>query len=632
MSVVEIRFRVRGQEDVKRAMAETKKESESVITAIKQAGQQVGGHLVLSLRDARKVLIDLGGDTKRFEEALKQAGVSVRQAHLLSVQLNKEMNATQKAVLGITQETNRWVASLKDGKLLMDLVVGAVDKAKQGFEALKRLGKFKGLEESTADAMKLADQYDVLYRKLSLIDHAGDSEEKKKQTAAARLDIRKNISNAATRNNVSQDTLIEAVSIAQDTKSAGRELALENGGAKLSAYAKVGYSADMTPAELKDYIASQVIYAKNLKVTDAATISRMQGQMTMQEEQGSLPAKAVSTKGVSFTSQWAKLRKTEGEEAGLEGGGILQVIADAPSVNGDIDKAVVRANNVVNALTDRKTRERIQKAVGIDTFDKSGRMRPMVDIADAMVSAAEKGKIKLPKNEDDLDEAINDPKNTLKQQQYYDMFRNSRGREGMLAIVQGAAQLRKLQSVSASEGITKINARFDDRLSGPGGQMDAIQIRDAETHLSKLPEKFSYIRNATDLSSRATAEHPLLSSAIGPIGDAAGKIAGPTGKMAAELSLSAGLAGSAMAGKDPRRELEIKELAAQKEHTNKMAADLEKHKAELSALQGVAASRGVHVTVNVESGMKATVTSEAGSTKQAAASGRRTPFKKAGQN
>ncbi len=631
-AVVEIRFRIRDNGEFKRQLNENKKETDAVIANIKAAGKQVGSGLVLPLRDARKVLVDLGGDTKRFETALRQAGVSIRDAKLLTSQLNKELNASRREVMGMGTETGKFVKGIRDGVFAAQAMAATFEKAKQALESMKKLGKVKGLEESTADALELEKAYSRLQAKLGMSKDAG---------TFAR--VRKNIADASIEHNVPQASLIEATLKAQETKSAGRELALDNGGALLKRFAKASYGDFMEASELPDFINSQVIQMKNFGIGGDAGLNNMQGIIRAGEEKGALSAKNIATKGGGVMAQLAALQGTSGELAVRRGQAFLQTIADAPGIDGDIDVAKNRAENLIAKLADPATRKRIKESAGFDTFQKDGKtMRPIGEIMSGFLRAEAEGKIKLPKTDQELDEAMADPKKKLKYGAYYEIWKDMQAREGFLAVRKGKDKLRELENVDPNVGQKFFQEGYDQRMQSYEGQLGRIARRDEETHFQKLGEKFPWIRAAAQITSQAQADSPLASGLVDTAASAAGFF-GPQAQMMTALAgsslIMAGTGANLKIGKnDPRNKMfqaaHDQNMSQSQERvrlstyqTASLEKQIEETKKKLADAEAKARDYGVNLKVVVETGMKATVTQEAKSNSSAAKSGTRTQRK-----
>jgi len=622
MAVVEVRFRVRETGEFKKALNENKKESQALIDQIKNASKQVGGGLVLSLRDARKIINDLGGDTKRFEAAMRAAGIPLRDAKLLTQQLNKELNASRKEVLGIEQGTGRLTRAIREGTFAAEAMHRVFDKAKQAVDAMARLGKVKGLEESTADAMELQKQFDKLQGKLSLMKDP-------KQFAQ----VRKAIEDTSVLHNIPQTTLIDAVMQAQETKSAGRELTLDKGGALLKQVAQAAYGDFMEPGEVAAYLNSQVVLMKDLGLTDAKQLHEVQGITRAGEEAGALSARSIATKGGKIIAQLKGLRGTTGIEAYREGQGLLQTIGDAPGISGDTEVAVNRAENLIAKLMDKKTQERIKKTTGVDVVDKKGNLRKLTTVFAELAVSQKGGKFKIPESDADLAEAERDPKKASLYKDWFEWFHDMQAREGALAVFKGRDKLKKLENVDPSVGHKILQEGYEGRMQSFEGQLTQRQMRDELTHAQGLAEKFPWIRAAAEVKGQFEAKHPGLASAAGVAGDVAG-IAGPKAKAAVEVGLATLAAGATGVNIEHPREKMLAEqhsaaMAESKQRTEEARQRLAALEKQLADAQAKAREQGIdlRVQVNVQEGQSATVTTEARKTAQAARSGARKPVK-----
>lgn len=622
MATVEVRFKVRDSGEFQKQIAENKKESEDLINKIKQAGTAAGSTLLLSLKEARTVMNTLGGDTKQFESAMVRAGVPLRDAKLISQQLNKELNQSRREVLGIASGADRLATAMKIGAFGAQAMHQAFEKVKEKMDAILKLGKIKGIEESTADAMELQKKYDQLQRSMVLTNDP-----------IKFAQVRKNIEEASILHNTPQAQLVQAVALAQETKSAGLELAYNDKGALLSRIAKAAYAQDIPAEEFSQYVNAQVVSMKDLGLTTAAQLEEKLAIERAGEQEGALKTKDISMKGGTFTAQLMGMRKTTGLTALRESQGILQAIADAPGVSGSIDKTVNLAENLMGKIGDEKTNERLKAATGVSILDKKGYMRdPEKWLAELAVSQ-KGGKFKVPATDADLQAAENDPKKASEYKAYFDIWRDKQAREGIQALMRGRDKFRQLRDVSATSGREILESNYEHRTRTQEGELQSQQMRDELTHSRKLAEKFSYISNVSNVVGRVRAEYPGLATGVEFAGDIAG-IAGPKAKAAVQL---AGASGIALAGganmQSPREQM----LQSEREQSKKTAEErrnaLAASEKELAALTAKAQEMGIKVDVNVQvaDGLSAKVTSEAKQTRKAAISGTR-QNNRAGQN
>lgn len=623
MPIVEVRFRVKDDGEFKRAMNENKRETDVMIQRIKEAGKQVGSGLIVGLKDARSILGGMGNDTKRFEKAMVQAGMSVRDAKNLTAQLNKELNDASKGALGIEKNQRKANESIRDGVFAAKALEQVFERARKILDDMAEIGGVKGLKESTEDAKNLQTEYDKLQRKLLLTNDPGKFAQ-----------VRSNIEQASIMNNVPQSSLISAVSAAQETKTAGMELAYDNGGALLRRLSKITYADDIPAAERDAFIKSQVVLMKDLGLSGADQLAQMQGITRAGEHVGALGAKDIALKGGSAISQLAGLRNISGIAGYREGQALLQTIGDAPGISGDVDKAVNRSENLVAKLADSKTLERLKEATGVNVRDKKGFMRdPSLWLAEIAVSQ-KGGKFKIPETDADLKQAENDPKKASQYKEFFEIFHDMQAREGFLALYKGREKYKQLRDVDYQMGLGIYEASYEHRIKSTEGQLDQRARRDELTHAQDWKNKAGVIVNTANVMGQFTAEHPYLEQGLGMASDLAG-VLGPKWKMAADATIAGGVALAVGTNiKNPRDALLAKEHAEQRaavqQEFNARRGKLEEDKNRASVLalrdlQRIVDDKGIKLEVNVQvtEGMKATVTTAAKSTKQAAQSGTR---------
>jgi hypothetical protein len=622
MATVEVRFKVRDSGEFKKKIAEDKKEAEGLIDKIKQAGTAAGSTLLLSLKEARTVMNTLGGDTKQFESAMVKAGVPMRDAKLIASQLNKELNASRKEVLGIASGSDKLAGAMKLAAFGAQAMHQAFAKAEEKLQSIIKLGKVKGLEESTADAMELQKKYDQLQRSMVLTNDP---------TKFAQ--VRKNIEEASILHNTPQAQLVQAVALAQETKSAGLELAYNDKGAMLHQIAKAAYAQDIPAEEFGQYVNAQVVSMRDLRLTSASQLQQKLAVERAAEQEGALKTKDVSMKGGTFIAQWMALRKTTGIEGLRDAQAVLQAIADQPGVSGNIDKTVNLAENLVGKIGDEKTNERLKAATGVSMVDKKGYLRdPEKWLAELAVSQRG-GKFKIPATDADLIAAENDPKKASEYKMFFDVWRDKQAREGIQALLRGREKYKQIRDVSITAGSSILESNYEHRTRTQEGELQSQQMRDELTHSRKLAEKFSYISNVSNVVGRVRAEYPGLSTGVEFASDVAG-IAGPKAKAAVMM---AGAGGIALAGganmSSPREQM----VATEREQSRKTAEErrnqLAASEKKLAELTAKAQEMGINVNVNVQvaDGLSAKVTSEAKKTSKAAESGTR-QNKRAGQN
>lgn len=622
--VVEIRFKVTGQDAIKKQLTDTKKESEQVVASIRSAGKTVGDRLVLSLQDARKVLVNLGGDTKRFQNAIQQAGVSSRDAAILTRQLTKELNESRRAALGIGTAAKDFAKSIRDGTFQAQSMMMFLEKGRAALEMMKRLGKVKGLEESTEDAIKLQRQFDILQNKLRMYDQP-----------MAFAAYKKTIAETSLLTNIPQEQLVEAVLKSEEKKSMGKRL-LDNGGSMLKQFATIGFADDLKNEEIPDYITSQVIQMDNMGITDAKALAKIQGITRQGENLGAISASQIATKGGGVTAQLMRLRGLSGEAGYREAQAMLQKVGNFAGIDGDIEKTVNRSENWLAKIADPEYRKRFVAGVGIDPIRKDGTMRPITEIMKAFSIAETKGRLVMKDPQAAYDDNTKtDPKKVLPPTGVYEIYKDAQAREGHFALRKDYQKLTELEKADYKAGLSIYDNVYWQRMKSYEGQMGAIQVRDANTHLEKLPEKMSTILAASNVTSAIQANHPVMSSIMGAAGEAGGLL-GPKARMYSEALVANGFALTALDSSltaDPKVKMHQQQTVNESVDLQFRQKKLEEQKALLNDLQKQVDAREakVNLQVNVESGMRATITNNGKPVREAAQSGTRKP-RKAGQN
>ncbi|HPH29487.1 MAG TPA: hypothetical protein PLA87_21710 [Pseudomonadota bacterium] len=622
MATVEVRFKVRDSGEFKKKIAEDKKEAEGLIDKIKQAGTAAGSTLLLSLKEARTVMNTLGGDTKQFESAMVKAGVPMRDAKLIASQLNKELNASRKEVLGIASGSDKLAGAMKLAAFGAQAMHQAFAKAEEKLQSIIKLGKVKSLEESTADAMELQKKYDQLQRSMVLTNDP---------TKFAQ--VRKNIEEASILHNTPQAQLVQAVALAQETKSAGLELAYNDKGALLNRLAKAAYAQDISPEEYGQFVNSQVVSMKDLGLKTSAELEQKLAITRAGEQEGALKARDIDLKGGTAIAQLMGMRKTTGLAGFREGQAFLQSIADAPGVSGNADKTVNLAENLLGKFADPKTNERMKKLTGVSMRDKEGYLRDPVQFLAEFAVSQKGGKFKLPQTDADLLAAENDPKKASKYKDFFEIFTDKQAREGFIAFSRGREKFKQLRDVSAATGANILESNYEHRMRTQEGELQTYQMRDELAHARKLGEKFRYIANISNVVGNARAEAPGASFAADIAGDVAGQF-GPAAKgivgVVGAAAIAAGTQGTINNGRPAMLKAQAEQSKLTADERAQKLADSQK---ELAALTAKAQEMGINVNVNVQvaDGLSAKVTSEAKKTSKAAESGTR-QNKRAGQN
>lgn len=628
MSDAELRFRVTGDQDVKRTLAEIRSEGRAIRDEMARNGKQSAEPLNRSLREtkkeaadlarllkaaeapklnldlrtARQLLESMNGDANRFKATLRLAGATAGEASNTLRLVHKEMAASGKEAVNFTK-------AIRDGNLQAQAMAAVLGKGKQALEAMQRLGKVKGLTESTEDAIELQKQYDKLQNKLNLMDDP-----------ATFAKVRQNIETTSIRRNVPQSALIAGTLEAQEKKSAGRELALDNGGSLLDQLAKSAYGDYMESGQIPESVAAQVTLFKNLKLKSAGELATVQGITRAGEEKGALSAVNVATKGGGVIAQMMGLQGTEGIPAYRKGQALLQTIGDAPGIDGNVDTAVNRAENLLAKLADPNTRERAKEAAGINIMDGNGKLRDLTPLMAEFALAEQKGTLAIPKSAQDAADAEKDPKKGIKFKDFFEIFKDMQAREGFLAVYRNREKYKELENVDPATGARILDRGFEFRANSKEGQLDEIARRDEVTHGRKLNEKFGAIRTVSDLTSQAQAEFPKLSAAAGLPGDIVGAFGSPGAKTAVDgimYSVLAGLTGSQ--DSNPRLKMAQEEKKADIARLNAESAKIRKE-LEDAVKSGMENSR-LNITNNITmpDGSKQTVTGEARTTKETAA-------------
>ena len=620
MATVEVRFKVRDSGEFKKQIAENKKESEDLINKIKQAGTAAGSTLLLSLKEARTVMNTLGGDTKQFESAMVRAGVPLRDAKLISQQLNKELNQSRREVLGIASGADRLATAMKIGAFGAQAMHQAFEKVKEKMDAILKLGKIKGIEESTADAMELQKKYDQLQRSMVLTNDP-----------IKFAQVRKNIEEASILHNTPQAQLVQAVALAQETKSAGLELAYNDKGALLNRLAKAAYAQDISPEEYGQFVNSQVVSMKDLGLKTSSELEQKLAITRAGEQEGALKARDIDLKGGTVIAQLMGMRKTTGIAGFREGQAMLQAIADAPGVSGNADKTINLAENLLGKFADPKTNERMKKLTGVSMRDKEGYLRDPVQFLAEFAVSQKGGKLKVPQTDADLLAAESDPKKASKYKDFFEIFTDKQAREGFIALSRGREKYKQLRDVSAEAGRKILEVNYEHRAGSMEGQLMGIQTRDEQTHLQKINQKFPSIFAVSNALGAARAEHPEAMVAAEVASGIAGAV-GPKAKMAVEGAIAGVVLSGTGSDTSSARNRLINDKDVMK--TTSAAEVLKPATKEMmDAFIAKQQEMGIKVDVNVQvaDGLSAKVTSEAKQTRKAAISGTR-QNNRAGQN
>lgn len=636
MADVTVRYQVKDDGEFKRTFGQNKKEADVLIDRIKAAGKAVSTGLVLTLKDARTLLQSVGGDTRRFEAALKKAGVPINEARVMTAALRKELNESAKEAYGLNKNAKGaagsikegdnaakgLVKSIKEGTFAAHALEAVFERSRRILEDIKELGNVKGTKDATKDAQQLNDQYDQLQRKLSMT--------KDPQKFA---EVRKNIEDTSIRHNIPQEKLIEAVDIAQETKSAGRALAFDNRGALLDQIAQNLYSTDVKKEDIAESVKGQVVMMQNFGFTSDKDIAEMHAIMRSQEEVGSLSAKQLGLKSGGVMAQWAGSRKIDRFQALRETGAVAQVIADDPSVSGSIEQTNVVMENLIAKLNDQNTLDRIKEQMGVSVRDAKGYMRDPTKWLAEMAVSQRGGKMLLPQSDADLQAAENDPAKASEYKAFFEAFHDKEARRGILALVRGRQKLAQVRDVNSQMGRELLEDSYTHRVTSYSGQLDARERRDELTHGRDYKNKAPTIVAVANVTGDFGAKHPVLQELLGAGSDWLGSKS-PTLKSMADSAIASGVMLMYDTKAQPRDQI-------MKDDASRAQAELEKRRLllladqhKLEGMKGEALLKNpanMSIIVKVETGMTATVTTEATTTAQKAKSGKR-EVKKAGQH
>jgi hypothetical protein len=476
--------------------------------------------------------------------------------------------------------------------------------------------------------MELQKKYDQLQRSMVLTNDPGKFAQ-----------VRKNIEEASILHNTPQAQLVSAVALAQETKSAGLELAYNDKGALLNRLAKAAYAQDISPEEYGQFVNSQVVSMKDLGLKTSSELDQKLAITRAGEQEGALKARDIDLKGGTAIAQFMGMRKTTGLTGFREGQALLQAIADAPGVSGNADKTVNLAENLLGKFADPKTNERMKKLTGVSMRDKEGYLRDPVQFLAEFAVSQKGGKFKVPQTDADLMAAENDPKKASKYKDFFEIFTDKQAREGFIALSRGREKFRQLRDVKVAAGQDILERNYEHRIGGMEASLQSVQVRDELTHAQKLAEKFPTIFAVSNAVGSARAQNPEAMAAADLASGIAGTI-GPKAKMAVEGAIAGAIATGIGTNTTSARGMlsaERRELQFNKEmEANKTAASQALQPATKEMMEAFMAKQkemGINVNVNVQvaDGLSAKVTSEAKKTSKAAISGTR-QNKRAGQN
>lgn len=655
MAVVEVQFAPKGGAEVKKTAKEIGDAFRAQAAAAAAAGNK--NPIAFTLKQARELLGSFNGDLRKTLETLTKAGVASDDIVLLMKQLSRESVEARKQILGISQgldetatkvkaakaESDGFNVSLKTARTFAKVFNGDLEKTathlrgagastnsirvamaalqveakgvktetqktgeelgqmegkirrgvlaaeaiKRAFEAagkaLSDLNELAGVD-SAKEGVKKSLDLDKQFNKFEkLIEVSGPEE-------AAQL--RRNVKNVSLSTNQSQATVLEAAIALQETKSAGREYLLENNGAGLQAFLKHAYGDFQEGSEAIESAKAGVIAAKDLGLT-ATQIPEAQGILAAGEKGGSLTAKGVQTKFGGVGSQLASLRKTTGIQALRESSALAQTLGDVPGLSGNIDQVKVIAENLLSKLADSETRARLKEEAKIETFDKSGKLRPIADI----VGDISKFRAAAPQNE----------------QKLYTVFRDIQARTGVLGLStpERVAKLREYEGVDASVGTATIASGFIKRVFSVEGKLTAQQLQREAIDYEKLAGRADAILLAGEAANKLQ-ETPILGAAA-QAGVQVAQLGGPRAAFIGAAITSLATAGSYLASNDPKNPFKYQNAQAVAAADAQRIGNIQSSSAEdqkinnqIRAIQAAAAKSGVNLDL---SGNNPTITS-----------------------
>lgn len=613
-----VRFVVKDDKAVTDALKNQKGASAELVKAIQEASKSINGQMVLPLKEARQLLVQSGGDTKKFEQAMRQAGIPIRDAKLMAQDLNKWMDNSRKTILGIGTASRSFAEQLRNGVFAAEAMTRVFDKGKQKLQELAKIAHIKGFEESTQDAAELDKQLNKLRAKLSLIND-------EKGFAAAK----ETIQSVALQAGVPQTVAIEAVLGAQEKKSMGREVLAKNG-AMLRQLLVAGTGDYLDNEEISSSVESQITTMRDLGLTSAEDVTAMQGITRAGEEKGSLSAKNIQTKGGGVIAQLMGMQNTSGLVAYRKGQALLQAMADDPKLRGDIDLTVNRAENMLSKFADEKTRERFKETYGFDPMrvDKrtgAASLRDPDEIASGIRRAETEGKLRLANQSDPLSKAKAGGRK-VGRIKLYEVVKDMQAREGVMSILRNPERIKELENVDPKLGQSFLDEGFDFRMGTYEGQTKARLSRAEVFGYQNFMKHRHKIQAASEIMQEAQNQTPGAASVVNVAGDLAGRWTGDKGKAIVE---GFGLSAIGLYANYKRKqtseistEAEIrKDMERKKQSSEENLQKLQQQRDELQR------KLEVNVNVTLQNGQKASVTAEARSPQQAARGGKRVPVK-----
>lgn len=531
----------------------------------------------MSLKTARTFAKTFNGDLEKTATHLRGAGASTNSIRVAMAALQVEAKGVNKETGEAAGKADSFTKSLKDGSLAAGLVKNALAAVAKQLEDLNELA---GVDSSKEGIKKSLDLDKKFNKFAGQIEVTGPEEE-------ARL--KENVRRISIKTNQSQETVLDAALGIQETKSAGREYLLDNGGRGLEALLKHSYGDNQDAAESVLSAQAAVVGAKDLQLS-ASDVAEGQNILAAGEKFGSLTGKGVQTKFGGVGANLSALRKTSGLGALRETSAFAQVLGDVPGLSGNIDRVKVIGENLVGKLADTKTQERLKDVAGIDSF-KGGKLRPIADIAEDV----SKFRAKDPRNE----------------QKLYDVFRDIQARQGILGLStpERVAKLRELENVDAYEGSKAITSRFVKRSFSLEGKLTAQQREREAQEYDKLSGRAGKLLEVGRVSQQLH-ESPVL----GFVADKGAELA-QKGDVRSLLGgaavFAASIAGSYLLSNDPKNPYKYEGaqrealIDAQKLGSGVGSQDSQTN-AQILAIQAAAAKSGVNLDL---SGNNPTITS-----------------------
>jgi len=583
----------------------------------KKAARESDGFAV-NLRTARTFAKVFNGDLEKTAQHLRASGASTNSIRAAMAALQVEAKGVKTETQKTGDELGQMEGKIRKGVLAAEAIKRAFEAAGKALSDLNELAGVDSAKEGAKKSLELDKKFNKFEK---LIEVTGPEE-------AAQL--RRNVKTVSLSTNQSQATVLEAAIALQETKSAGREYLLENNGAGLQAFLKHAYGDFQEGSEAIESAKAGVIAAKDLGLT-ATQIPEAQGILAAGEKVGSLTAKGVQTKFGGVGSQLASLRKTTGIQALRESSALAQTLGDVPGLSGNIDQVKVIAENLLSKLADSETRARLKEEAKIETFDKSGKLRPIADI----VGDISKFRAAAPQNE----------------QKLYTVFRDIQARTGVLGLStpERVAKLREYEGVDASAGTATIASGFIKRVFSVEGKLTAQQLQREAVDYDKLADRAGAILLAGEAANKLQ-ETPILGAAA-QAGVQVAQLGGPRAAFIGAAITSLATAGSYLASNDPNNPFKyqnaqaVAAIDAQRiGNIQSNSAEDQKIKDQVRAIQVAAAKNGVNldlgadsstvsykkddginvkVEIKVDDGKVASVTTESKDTRAAAKGNRR---------